>query len=196
MAEVSARHIHLCQEDLEALFGQGYELKKKKELSLPGMFAAKETVEVVCKDCTASAKQERRLDKVRIVGPVREYTQFEISLSESRKFGERPLVRLSGDLEGTPGFKIIGKRGILKKDKGLIIAKRHIHASLREAEKLGLKHGQEVAVVLGRQGERELIFKKVTVRVAEDYRLVFHIDTDEGNAAGVKSRAWGRILKK
>lgn len=192
--EVSARHLHLSREDLGELFGEGYELKVKKELSQPGMFAAQETVAVICKDCSGEEKRKRRFEEVRIVGPVRDYTQFEISLSDARKFREKPPIRVSGNLEGTPGFRIIGPKGSVKKENGLVVAKRHVHVSPREAGKLDLKNGEEVKVRAGVGGLRELVFKKVAVRVAEDFKLTCHIDTDEGNAAGIRGIGEGFLI--
>jgi len=182
--EVSARHIHLKKGDLEALFGEGYELKKAKQLTQPSDFAAEETV-----DISANGKE---IKAIRIVGPVRKETQIEISLTDIVKLGIAPVFKNSGDVENTPGITLTGPKGKIGMEKGLIIALRHIHCNPREAEKIGLKDGDFVSVKTA--GERAITFHNVLIRVNKDYRLCAHIDTDEGNAAGIIKRSEGVII--
>ncbi|MFA6106371.1 MAG: phosphate propanoyltransferase [Patescibacteria group bacterium] len=182
--EISARHIHLSRKDLERLFGPGYELKKFKDLSEIGEFAARETVIVDGKKMAL---------KVRVVGPVRSRTQLEITATEAYQLGIKVPVRLSGDLKGTPGIALRGPKGKIKIKNGVIIAQRHIHASREEAKQLKLGHRHKVRVSAA--GERGVIFENVIVRVAENFRLSMHIDTDEANAAGLwKKKNYGRLL--
>lgn len=181
---VSARHIHLKPEHIEALFGPGYQLKVLKDLSQPGQFAAEETVAV--------QGPKGRFDKVRILGPARNLTQLEISQTDSYFLGIKAPVRLSGQIEGTPGFTIIGPAGEVTVEEGAIVAARHIHFHTSEAEKWGIKDGQSVKVKVG--GERGLIFDNVVARVHDTFALDMHIDTDEANAAGIKTGDTGEIL--
>jgi len=171
---VSNRHVHLSREDLETLFGKGYELTPVKELRQPGQYAAKETVTIV--------GPKGAIENVRVLGPVRKETQVEISRTDAFRLGVRPPVRDSGDLEGTPGIVIIGPNGILVKEKGVIIAKRHIHMHPKDAEYYGVKD-KDIVKVIVENGDRRLIFDDVLIRVREDFALEFHVDTDEANAA-------------
>ncbi|AAD35462.1 phosphate propanoyltransferase [Thermotoga maritima MSB8] len=171
---VSNRHVHLSREDLETLFGEGYELTPVKELRQPGQYAAKETVTIV--------GPKGAIENVRVLGPVRKETQVEISRTDAFRLGVRPPVRDSGDLEGTPGIVIIGPNGILVKEKGVIIAKRHIHMHPKDAEYYGVKD-KDIVKVIVESGDRRLIFDDVLIRVREDFALEFHVDTDEANAA-------------
>ncbi|ACM22482.1 phosphate propanoyltransferase [Thermotoga neapolitana] len=171
---VSNRHVHLSREDLETLFGKGYELTPVKELRQPGQYAAKETVTIV--------GPKGAIENVRVLGPVRKETQVEISRTDAFRLGVRPPVRDSGDLEGTPGIVIIGPNGILVKEKGVIIAKRHIHMHPKDAEHYGVKD-KDIVKVIVESGDRRLIFDDVLIRVREDFALEFHVDTDEANAA-------------
>jgi putative phosphotransacetylase len=184
--EISARHLHLTKEDSEILFGKDYQLTVLKLLSQEGMFAAKETVKVEFGG--------KFLEEVRIVGPVRGYTQLELSLSDARLLGVSVPVRLSGNIKGTLGFKIIGPVGELEKEEGALVAQRHVHLNFFDAEQLGLKNGEKIKVKAGLDGERELIFKDVILRVEEGASLACHLDTDEGNAAGLKACEYGELL--
>ncbi|AMX84259.1 propanediol utilization protein [Geobacillus subterraneus] len=181
---VSNRHIHLSKEHMAALFGEGAELTVLKPLSQPGQFAAKETVTV--------EGSKGKIENVRVLGPVRSLTQLEISKTDSFKLGVVPPVRLSGDIEGTPGITIHGPNGTVTVDKGVIIAKRHIHMTPKDAETFGVRDKQVVKVKT--QGERALIFDEVIVRVSEDFALDMHIDTDEANAAGLKTGDYVELL--
>ena len=182
--EVSARHIHLSKDDMEKLFGKGYQLKKMKQLLQPSDFAAEEMVDI--------KTHFGIMQKVRIVGPLRRQTQVEISLTDAIKLGVNPPVRLSGDLKGTPGIVLVGQKGEVELSEGMIIAKRHIHCSTDEAKKLKLKNGSAVSVKV--ESNRPVIFEDVAIRVKDDYKLCMHIDTDEGNAAGINKIGEGIIL--
>ncbi len=184
--EVSARHIHVSQEDLEALFGKDYQLKKLRDLTVPPEFAAQETVEVINGD--------KKISKVRIIGPVRKETQIELSFTDAVKLGLNPPVRISGDLEGTPGITLVGPKGKLKLERGVIISWRHIHCGPKEAREIGVNDRQIVSVLV--KGDRSLVFHNVVVRVRGGDVLCMHIDTDEGNAAGILRQGKGEILKE
>lgn len=174
---VSNRHVHISKEDLYTLFGEGYELTNIKNLSQPGEFAAAETVTIV--------GPKGQINKVRILGPVREVTQVEVSKTDSFTLGVDAPVRMSGDLEGTPGVVLVGPKGEVKCEKGTVIAKRHIHMTPSDAKQFGVKDKDIVHVKT--LGDRGLIFDNVVVRVSNSYALDFHLDTDEANAAGLKS---------
>ena len=187
LVEISARHVHVSQEHLEILFGKGYELTVKKWLSQPGQFACDERVKVI------GTKGE--FPAVSILGPVRPETQVELSLTDARSIGVTAPVRESGDLEGTGACKIVGPCGEIEIDHGVIAAKRHIHATPEDAEKLGLVNGEIVSVEIPTANERNLVFGDVVVRVSEKYALAMHIDTDESNAAGMAPNTMGSIIK-
>ncbi len=171
---VSNRHVHLSKEDLEVLFGKGYQLTPVKDLRQPGQFAAKETVTIV--------GPKGAIENVRVLGPIRKETQVEISRTDAFKLGLNPPVRDSGDLDGTPGIVIVGPAGVVVKNKGVILAKRHIHMHPKDAQHYGVKD-KDIVKVIVEKGERRLIFDDVLVRVREDFALEFHVDTDEANAA-------------
>ena len=186
IVETSARHVHLTQEHLEILFGTGYELTKKKSLSQPGQFACEERVTVV------GSKGEFK--GISILGPVRKATQIELSATDARSIGIAAPLRESGDVAGSGACKIIGPVGEIEITEGVIVAKRHIHATPAEAEKLGVKDGEVVSVKIDTDG-RSLIFGDVVVRVNENYALAMHIDTDESNAASCGREQYGEIIK-
>lgn len=175
---VSNRHVHLSKEDLEVLFGEGYELHPIKDLKQPGQYAAEEVVTLV--------GPKGKIERVRVLGPVRKETQIEISQTDAFKLGVQPPVRDSGDLDGTPGIKIIGPKGEVETKKGLILAKRHIHMLPEDAEKYGVKD-KDLVYVAVEKGDRKLIFGDVLIRVSPKYALEFHVDTDEANAALIKT---------
>ncbi|GAB2722510.1 phosphate propanoyltransferase [Paenibacillus thermoaerophilus] len=181
---VSARHIHLSAEHVEALFGPGYQLKPMKPLSQPGQFAAEETVAVI--------GPKGRFDKVRILGPARSRTQLEISRTDSYVLGVQPPVRESGDIAGSPGIELEGPAGRVTIEEGVIIAARHIHFHTSEAAAWGIADKQKLRVRV--RGERPLIFEDVIARVHDTFALDMHIDTDEANAAGVKTGDLAEIL--
>ena len=186
LVETSARHVHVTQEHLEILFGKGYELTKKKDLSQPGQYACEERVTVV--------GPKKELKGVSILGPVRKATQVELSLSDARSIGVAAPVRESGDVAGSAGCKLIGPAGEVELTEGVIAAKRHIHATPADAEQLGVKNGDIVSVKVDTDG-RSLVFGDVVVRVSDSYALAMHIDTDESNAAGCGREQYGEIVK-
>ncbi len=185
LIETSARHIHVSQADLETLFGAGYQLTPKKDLSQPGQYACEERVTVV--------GPKKELAGVSILGPVRPETQVEISLSDARAIGVKALIRESGDTEGTMGCKLVGPAGEVEIDHGVICAKRHIHMTTADAEKYGLENKQIVSVKAAGTG-RDTIFGDVVVRVSDSFSLAMHIDTDECNAAAITPGFIGEII--
>jgi len=186
IVEVSARHIHLSQEDLGQLFGQGYKLRKINELSQPGMFAAQETLIV------QTAKN--KFHNVRIIGPLRKQTQIEISKSDAYYLGINPPIRESGNLTGSEKCKLIGPKGSIDLTEGVIIAQRHLHLDLQTAEQYSLKPGQFVFIKIVSE-KRSTTFHQVLTRVSSEFRPAIHLDTDEGNAAGVEQNCEGIVLK-
>ena len=187
LVETSARHVHVTQEHLEALFGKGFELTVKKELSQPGQFASNERVTVV--------GPKKELANVSILGPVRSASQVELSLTDARSIGIAAPVRESGDLAGTPGCKIVGPCGEVELGEGVIVAKRHIHLTPEKAEELGVSDKQIVWVKV-ESADRSLAFGDVVCRVSEKFSPAVHLDTDEANAAGCSGEVWGEIVSK
>ncbi len=182
---ISARHIHLSQADLDVLFGEGYELTVKKELSQPGQYAANERVDLVTEKTT--------LKGVSVLGPVRKQSQVEVSLTDSLKLGLKPPVRDSGDLKGSPGIVLVGPKGSVTLQEGVIAACRHIHMTPQDAAKFAVKDKEIVKVRCG--GQRGLVFDNVLIRVHEQYALEMHIDTDEANAAMAKTGELLEVIK-
>ncbi|MDE7318389.1 MAG: phosphate propanoyltransferase [Lachnospiraceae bacterium] len=185
IVETSARHVHVSQEDLETLFGKGYELTKKKDLSQPGQYACNEKVTIV------GSKKEMAAS---ILGPVRPASQVEISLTDARSIGVDAPIRESGDVAGSGACKLVGPCGEVELKEGVIAAKRHIHATPEDAEKLGVKDKDVVSVKIDTDG-RSLVFGDVVVRVSPKFALAMHIDTDESNAAGCGREVYGEIVK-
>ncbi|WP_260287403.1 phosphate propanoyltransferase [Peribacillus aracenensis] len=183
---VSNRHIHLSSHDVEILFGNNYELTPIRELSQPGQFAAKEQVTLL--------GPKGMIQNVRILGPVREDTQVEISKTDGFQLGIHPPIRLSGSIDDTPGLTLIGPKGCVALHKGVIIAKSHVHMSPENAQHFDVKHGD--GLLLQSIGERSIIFLDVIVRVAPRYKLDFHVDLDEGNAAGLKTGDYLKVVGK
>ena len=182
---LSNRHIHLSQKDLDILFGEGYELTKIKDLSQPGQYACDEKVDVVGPKGTIKG--------VRILGPVRSKTQFEISISDAFTLRVDAVLRNSGDISGTPGAKIIGPKGEVEISQGIIVAARHIHMHTSDAVEYGVVDKDVVSIKVG--GERGLVFDNVLVRVADNYALEMHVDIEEGNAAGIKNGDLVELIK-
>ncbi|MBP3283991.1 MAG: phosphate propanoyltransferase [Clostridia bacterium] len=174
--EVSARHVHLTQEAVEMLFGKGHKLTPKKDLSQPGQFLAEERVTVI--------GPKKTFENVAVLGPERKASQIEFAKSDCFALGIMGAIRESGDIEGTPGVEIKSETGSITLDKGLIIAKRHIHMTPEDAEKFGVQDKENVNVKVESQ-DRSLIFGDVVVRVSDKFALAMHIDTDEGNAVNV-----------
>ena len=183
---VSNRHIHLSQEDLETLFGKGYELTPIKELSQPGQYA--------CKEClTLIGPSMRPIENVRVLGPVRKTSQVEISTTDSYVLKVKPPVRESGKIEGSAPIRIVGPKGIVELKEGCIIANRHIHMSLSDGEKFGVRDGDYIDVDV--EGKRRTRWFDVQVRVHKDFRLEMHVDTDDANAAGIGNGFMVTVVK-
>lgn len=182
---VSAHHVHLSQPTLERLFGEGYREHTRAALSQPGQFAAQETVTLV--------GPHGRLDHVRVLGPPRAQDQIEISRSDAHVLGVAAPLRLSGDLQDTPGILIQGPHGEVQLTSGLICALRHIHMHPNDAVRLGVRHNDRVQVRINSAG-RDLVFADVVVRVSPEFRLEMHLDTDEANAAGIECTALGELV--
>ena len=184
LVETSARHVHVSAADLEVLFGAGYALTPKKDLSQPGQFACEERVDVV--------GPKRTITGVSILGPTRPETQVELSLTDARSIGVLAPVRESGDIAGSGACKLVGPKGEVELTTGVIAAKRHIHMTPADAAEYNVEDKEIVAVLVESEG-RSLTFGDVVVRVSPSYALAMHIDTDESNAAGgVKE---GTIIK-
>ena len=181
--EISAHHVHLCQADVEKLFGVGHQLTPEHELSQPGQFACEEKVNLL--------GPKGRIANVRVLGPTRKETQVEIAMTEQFKVGMQPPIRESGDLANTPGITLEGPVGSSTIERGVICAQRHIHMSPEDAMRFRVRDKYVVRVRIA--GERELIFGDVVVRVNPNYRLAMHIDTDEGNAASISTGMLGYI---
>ncbi len=186
LVETSARHVHVTQEVLETLFGKDYVLTKKKDLSQPGQYACAERVDIV--------GPKKTLAGVSILGPVRPETQVELSLTDARSIGVAAPIRESGDIAGSGACKMVGPCGEVELSEGVIVAKRHIHMTTADAERMGLSDKQVVSVQVPSNG-RALIFGDVVVRVSDKYALAMHIDTDESNAGAIAPNTMGTILK-
>lgn len=185
LVEISARHVHVSEADLETLFGKGYKLTAKKDLSQPGQFACEERVTVV--------GPKKELAGVSILGPCRNATQVELSLTDARSIGVKAPIRESGDLAESGACKLVGPCGEVELTEGVIAAKRHIHMTVADGEKYGIKDKQIVSVKIPTEG-RALVFNDVVARVSDSYALAMHIDTDEANAAAVPGSCTGIIL--
>lgn len=173
--EISARHIHLAEKDLFILFGNDYSLKKQKNLSQSGEFAAKEIITIVNGD--------KKLT-FRVIGPLRKVTQVELSVSDCIFLKIKPSLKLSGDLFGSSKATLVGPSGQLKLKQGVIVAKRHLHIDFATAQKWKLKNGQKISVLT--KGDRAVEFKNIIVRIG-NFQTRLHLDTDEANAAGLKN---------
>ena len=183
--EASGRHVHLSRKELDALFGTGYELTKVKDLSQPGQYASKERLTVV--------GPKGAFHNVVILGPVRKESQGEVSLTDCLQLGVKAPIRESGDIEGTPGIVLVNGDKSVSLDKGLIVAKRHVHMTPEDAEKIGVKNHDIVKVKV--EGARPLIFDDVVIRVSPKFATYMHIDYDEANACGFSKGIRGRIIK-
>ena len=182
---VSARHIHLTQEHVEALFGEGYQLTKRKEL-MGGQFASNETVTIV-------GLKLRAIENVRILGPVRSRSQVEVSATDALRLGVKAPIRESGNVEGSAAIAVVAPKGAIYLDEGCIIAKRHIHMAPKDAMAAGVHDGDIVSVKA--ENERGTVFNHVQIRVDDSFTLEMHIDTDEANAAKITTGDTVRIIK-
>jgi len=178
----SARHVHLSRRDIDRLFSLGYQPRKLRDLTQPGQYA--------CQERVALETPKGRL-MLRVLGPPREETQVELSAGDTVKLGLPPVIRMSGELEGTPGGLLVNGDKRLELPRGIIVARRHLHISHREAAAYGLGDGDTVSLTA--EGERPLVFRGVIVRVGEEYLLEAHIDQDEANAAALGEGALWRL---
>lgn len=182
---VSARHIHLTQADVETLFGAGHQLTPKKTL-MGGQFAAEEQVTIV-------GLKLRAIENVRVLGPVRKASQVEISATDAIKLGVKAPIRESGNIAGSAPMAVVGPQGVVYLKEGCIVAKRHIHMSPKDAENAGVKDGDVVSVKA--ENPRGTTFNNVQIRVHDSFTLEMHIDTDEANAAGLRTGDTVRIIR-
>lgn len=183
--EVSARHIHLCQKDIDVLFGENYKLKIKRELSQPGQFLSNEKLTI--------QNQNYFIENVSVLGPARDKTQVEISMTDARKLKINATIRESGDLISSPGCVLVGPNGKLKINQGVIIAKRHIHVNPSDEIAKFFKSGDECNLKI-KTKFRSLILNQTVIRISNKFSLAAHIDTDEANAAGITEETFGEIL--
>jgi len=184
-AEISNHHVHLTRDSLDILYGKDYELTKLRDLSQPGEFASNERVSIV-------GVNMKVIEKVRILGPLREYTQAELSITDGYFLGLELPTRISGNIKGSPPIIFIGPKGVLTLSEGAIRAARHIHMTPKDAEYYQVKNGDRVEVEVS--GEHGVIYKDVVIRVSQKSKLAFHLDTDEANAGNVKGSGLARIL--
>ena len=182
--EISARHIHLCRKDVYRLFGKGYEIKRYKELSQPSDYAAKEVVSI-------TIDNKKKL-KFRVVGPLRDDTQIEMSVTDIISLGGRIPEGIFGNTFKFPEVTIIGPKGKVRIKNVRVFSQRHIHCSPEEAKSLGLKNKDIVSVKV--DGEKSVIFNNVLIKVHPNFRLAMHLDTDEGNGAGISRKAYGYLV--
>lgn len=185
---VSNRHVHLSREHLDVLFGAGYELTKAKDLSQPGQYAANEVVTIV-------GPSLRPIEKVRVLGPIRPASQVEISMTDSYVLKVKPPVRESGKIEGSAPITMIGPKGVVTLTEGCIIANRHIHMGIADAEKYNVADGDYVTVDVQGKGKRSRWYD-VQVRVNKNFALEMHVDTDDANAAGIGNGSLVKIVKE
>ena len=183
--EISNHHVHLTRDSLDILYGKDYELSKLRDLSQPGEFASNEQVSLV-------GANMKIIEKVRILGPLREYTQAELSITDGYFLGLDLPTRISGNIKGSPPITIIGPKGVLTLSEGAIRAARHIHMTPKDAESYQVKNVDKVKVEVS--GEHGVTYKDVVIRVSEKSKLAFHLDTDEANAANIKGSGLARIL--
>ena len=196
LVETSARHVHVTQETLEVLFGEGAQLEVRAMLSQPGQFVSKQRVNVVgyITDTSTGQKIEAVLKGVSILGPCRKSNQVELSATDARSIGIAAPIRESGDTKGSGACKLVGPAGEVELDEGVIVAKRHIHMTPADAEEFGVKNGDIVKLEMNTP-DRALTFGDVVVRVREDFALAAHIDTDESNAACAGGVVYGKLIK-
>lgn len=187
MVETSARHVHVTEQALETLFGKGYQLTVKKELSQPGQFASNERVTVV--------GPKKELANVSILGPCRKANQVELSATDARSIGVDAPIRESGDIAGSGACKLVGPAGEVELSEGVIVAKRHVHMTEKDAAEFGVKNGDIVSVLVDTGAGRKTVFGDTVIRVSDKFSLAMHIDTDESNAAACGRDVTGSIIK-
>jgi propanediol utilization protein len=184
LIEGSARHVHLKREDVEALFGSGYALRKKRGLLQPGEFLTEEKVTLT--------GPRGSIERVSVLGPERKVSQVEVSLTDARILGLTAPVRLSGDIAGSAPILLTGPAGSVELSEGCIAAKRHLHISPKEAEAFGIAERDTVQIEVG--GDRGIVFKEVAVRISDSFFTEVHLDYDEMNAAGLSGEVYGVIV--
>lgn len=185
LIEASGKHVHLSKEHVEKLFGEGYELTKKRDLSQPGQYLCEEKVMLI--------GPKGVMQNVSVLGPTRGNTQVEVSKSDAVSLGINAPIRMSGDINGTSPIILASKTSVVRLEEGAIVAKRHIHMTPEDALKYGVTDKEKVQVKV--KGERSLIFDEVIVRVSDKFNTVVHIDYDEANACGFVKNTRGEILK-
>lgn len=185
LVEASGRHVHLSKESVEILFGKGYKLTKKRELSQPGQYLCDEKVMIIGPKGT--------IQNISVLGPEREETQIELSKTDAVSIGVKAPVKMSGDIENSGSVIIATQNAAIKLDKGVIVAKRHIHITPEDAKKYGVSNSEEVSVKVA--GERGVIFTNVAVRVSDKFETVVHLDYDEANACGFVKGMKATIIK-
>jgi putative phosphotransacetylase len=183
---VSGRHVHVARGALDRLFGEGFQLTRMRDLGQPGEFASEQTVTVV-------GRSMRAIEHVRVLGPVRTYTQLELSRTDAIRLGIDPPVRRSGDLVGSEPVTLVGPCGSVRLNEGAIMATRHLHMTERDAREHGVADGDRVRIRFA--GDRALVLENVLVRVGKNAALELHLDTDDANAAGVRLPMTVRILR-
>lgn len=186
LVETSARHIHLNEEQFKILFGEDATLEVRAPLSQPGQYVSTSRLDVV--------GPKKTIPGVSILGPFRKSAQVEVSATDCRTLGVKPVIRESGDTAGSEPITLVGPCGKVELNEGCIVAKRHIHMTTKDAEELGVTNGEIVKLEIN-TAERSLIFGDVVVRVRDDFALACHIDTDESNAAGCSGTVYGKIVK-
>ncbi len=187
MVETSAHHVHVTEETLAALFGEGYKLTVKKELSQPGQYASNERVTVV--------GPKKELANVSILGPCRKFNQVELSATDARSIGIDAPIRESGDIKGSGKCTLVGPNGSVELEEGVIVAKRHIHMTEADAAEYGVKNGDIVSVLIENENGRKTVYGDTVIRVSPSFKLAMHIDTDESNAAACARAQMGKIVK-
>ncbi len=193
LVETSARHVHVTQETLEVLFGAGHKLECRKALSQPGQFASTDKVTVI--GYGKDPSQPRPSAALSILGPVRDHNQVEVSFTDARSLGLNAPVRESGDIAGSGACTLKGPAGEVELKEGVIVAKRHIHMTPKDAEEFGVKNGDIVGVEIDTGKGRKLVFEDTVIRVSPKFALAMHIDTDECNAACASGLVYGKIVK-
>ncbi len=179
---VSNRHVHLCEQDIEKLFGIGYQLTEYRPLSQPGQYAAKETIDIKGPKGTITG--------IRILGPARGATQVEMFIADGYKLGIKPVVRMSGNITGTPGATLIGPKGEVDIQEGVIVAARHLHLSPEESKWTGLNNGDIISI--RKEGARAITIENIPVRCGDDHSLECHLDMEEANAGQISN---GELLE-
>lgn len=183
--EVSARHVHLTQEDVEALFGPGHTLTHKRNLSQPGQFLAEERVSVVTDKCF--------FHDVAVLGPVRPHTQVELSMTDARALGLKAPIRQSGDMAGCPDVCLMAGSQVICARESVMVAQNHIHMTPADAVRYSVTDGQKLKVKI--ETQRPVTFDDVVIRVRDDYALAMHIDLDEANACAFQTGESGRLVR-